>query len=318
LPDEVLSEVEWREQSYYENNSQDYDAIIRWMFESFYEDEDRVREGMVDVLKPEGSSRILETGCGTCLDSFRIARRLGPGGELFLQDFSPHMLRLGRERMRMLAASEPMPRLDFFLGNATRLPFPDGYFDGAFHFGGLNCFSDKAAAIREMARVVKIGGRVVFGDESLAPWLRSTTYGKILLNSNALYRSETPIDLLPDSAREAGLQWIIGQAYYLIHFVVGQGPPPLDLDKPILGARGGTHRTRYYGVLEGVTPEAKDMALRAARESGVSMHQWLDRAVRDAASRSPGLPKDRHRARKPRPRAAATPPGARSSSTPKG
>ena len=108
------------------------------------------------------------------------------------------MVKIGRERMRSLAAREASARAEFFVGNATRLPFEDNYFDAAFHFGGLNLFADKAAAIKEMARVVKVGGRVVFGDESLAPWLRSTTYGKILMNSNSIYRSETPIELLPE------------------------------------------------------------------------------------------------------------------------
>jgi ubiquinone/menaquinone biosynthesis C-methylase UbiE len=282
--DETLNAEEQREYDYYQTNSQDYDAIINWMFESFYEDEDRVREGMVDLLRAQPGGRVLETGCGTCRDSTRIALRLGPTGELFLQDLSPAMVRIGRERMRSLAAREASARPEFFVGNATRLPFEDNYFDAAFHFGGLNLFADKAAAIKEMARVVKVGGRVVFGDESLAPWLRSTTYGKILMNSNSIYRSETPIELLPEVAADVGLRWIIGQAYYVIDFVVSEGPPRLDLDKPILGARGGTHRSRYYGSLEGVTPETKQLAVRAARESGISLHDWLERAVHHAAT----------------------------------
>ena len=44
-------------------------------------------------------------------------------------------------------------------------------------------------------------------------------------------------------------------------------------------------RTRYFGRLEGVTPEAKEMAIEAARRSGLSLHQWLDTVVRQAAKR---------------------------------
>jgi ubiquinone/menaquinone biosynthesis C-methylase UbiE len=283
--DEVFTEEEAREYSYYQSTGQMYDRIMDWLFESFYEIEGRVREEMIDLLSLSPGARVLETGCGTCRDSIRIARRLGREGALFLQDLSPNMLKLGRERMQSAATEDEMPSLEFFIGNATRLPFPDHYFDAAFHFGGLNLFSDKALALREMARVVRVGGKVVAGDESLAPWLRTGEYGKILLNSNSLYRHEVPIGVLPETAREVRLRWIIGQAFYLIDFKVGEGPPKVDLDKPILGARGGTHRTRYYGMLEGVTIESKDLAQRAARKSGLSIHEWLDRAVRERALR---------------------------------
>jgi ubiquinone/menaquinone biosynthesis C-methylase UbiE len=283
--DESFSEEEKREYTYYESSAHAYDQVMQWLFESFYENEDRVREQMVDLLALSPGNRVLETGCGTCRDSIRIARRLGSDGELFLQDLSPAMLRLGRARMQKLAPATGCALIEFSIGNATRLPFPDGYFDAVFHFGGLNLFSDKVRAIGEMARVVRVGGKVVVGDESLAPWLRETIYGKILLNSNSLYRYEVPIEFLPERAREVRLRWIIGQAFYLIDFKVGEGPPPIDLDKPISGERGGTHRTRYYGALEGVTAQAKEMVQKAARKRGLSIHQWLDNVVREQAQR---------------------------------
>jgi ubiquinone/menaquinone biosynthesis C-methylase UbiE len=290
--DEELTAEESREYAYYQENSESYDKVMDWLFESFYEDEDRIREQMSDLLELKPGDRVLETGCGTCRDSIRIARRLGEEGEFFLQDLSPGMLAIGRERMRKVSAERAAPAMEFFVGNATRLPFPDGYFNAAFHFGGLNLFSDRALAMREMARVVKPGGKVVVGDESMAPWLRETTYGKILLNSNALYRYQVPIELVPEIARDVCLRWIIGQSFYVIDFRVGESEPRVDLDKPILGFRGGTHRSRYYGMLEGVTVETKEVAQRAARESAVSLHDWLDRAVRSYAARGTcGAPK---------------------------
>jgi SAM-dependent methyltransferase len=176
-------------------------------------------------------------------------------------------------------------RVEYFVGNAARLPFPDRSFDAVFHFGGLNLFSDKRQALHEITRVTRLGGRVAVGDESLAPWLRETPYGRILLNSNALYQYEVPLDCLPEGARKVRVRWLLGNAFYLIDYTVGEGPPPVNLDLPILGARGGTHRTRYYGKLEGVTVEAREMAEKAARQRGLSLHEWLDRTVRAAASR---------------------------------
>ena len=108
-----------------------------------------------------------------------------------------------------------------------------------------------------------VGGRVVVGDEGIAPWHRQSEYGAILMNSNPLYKHEPPLDLLPETVREASVRWLIGNAFYVIAFRVGAGLPDVDLDLPIKGGRGGTHRTRYYGRLEGVTPDA---ALKAILE----------------------------------------------------
>ncbi len=281
---ESYSAEEVREKEYYEATARSYDAVIDWLFASFYEDEAAVRRKMIDLLEIGPSDRVLETGAGTCRDSVRIAERLGPGGELFVQDLSPAMLALGRDRMRAAGVLDGSHgRVEFSIGNAVHLPFPDRCLDAAYHFGGLNLFSDKRRALAEMARVVRVGGKVVIGDEGLAPWLRETEYGAILTNSNRLYSYTAPLEDVPHCARDAAVRWLIGGAFYLIDFRVGDGPPSADLDLPIQGRRGGTHRTRFYGTLEGVTPEAKRLAEEAADAAGLSMHEWLDRAVRVAA-----------------------------------
>ena len=281
---ETYSPEETREAAYYEATARDYDAVIDWLFKSFREDETTSRAKMIDLLELRPDSRVLETGAGTCRDTIEIAHRLGAAGKLFVQDLSPSMLAIGRDRMRASGVLDGAHgTVEFIIGNATRLPFPDDSLDAAYHFGGFNLFSDKKTALREMARVVRPGGKVVVGDEGMAPWRRHTEYGAILMNSNKLYQYEPRLEDLPENAREAGVRWLIGDAFYVIDFRVGDGAPDIDLDLPIQGRRGGTHRTRYYGVLEGVTPDAKRMAEEAAHASGVTMHEWLDRAVREAA-----------------------------------
>jgi hypothetical protein len=127
---------------------------------------------------------------------------------------------------------------------------------------------------------------VVFGDEGLAPWLRTTEYGKILMSSSALYEYETPFDAVPALAPDVSVHWVIGNAYYLVAFTVGDGEPPLDLDLPIVvGRRGGTHRTRYYGTLESVAPKAKKLMLEAAAREGLTIHQWLGKTLSEHVSR---------------------------------
>jgi SAM-dependent methyltransferase len=291
---ESYSPDEAHEKEYYEATAHAYDSVLDWLFTSFYEDEAAVRRKVIDLLQVAPGDRVIETGAGTCRDTVRIAERLTPDGELYVQDLSPRMLSIGRDRVRscgLLNGSQG--RVEFSVGNAERLPFPDRFFDGAYHFGGLNLFSDKEKALAEMARVVRVGGKVVVGDEGLAPWLRGTEYGAILTNSNRLYSYGPPLESVPECARDSTVRWLIGDAFYVIEFRVGDGPPRINLDLPIQGKRGGTHRTRYYGGLEGVTPEAKTMAEEAAEASGLSMHEWLDRAVRAAAEDGNERPAER-------------------------
>ncbi|MEJ7786032.1 MAG: class I SAM-dependent methyltransferase [Solirubrobacteraceae bacterium] len=285
---EAATPEETREQEYYEATAASYDAVLDWVFESFGEDEVEVREALIDLLELEPMAAVLEIGAGTCRDTVVIADRLDPDGRLFVQDLSPSMLSIGRDRMQTAGKLDHLSaRTEFFVGHASHLPFPDDLFDAAFHFGGLNVFSDPPKALVEMARVVRRGGKVVVGDEGLAPWLRDTEYGRILMNSTKLYRHEPPLAEIPSCARDTRVQWIIGSAYFVIDMRVGDGPPAVDLDLPILGARGGSHRTRYFGALEGVTPEAKRLAEISASASGLTMHEWLDRVVRAAAESGP-------------------------------
>jgi SAM-dependent methyltransferase len=168
------------------------------------------------------------------------------------------------------------------------LPFRDNYFDAAFHFGGFNNFSKPRQALAEVTRVVKQDGRVVFGDESVPPWLEGTEFAEIITTNNPLFKHKPPLHCLPENAREVTVRWILGGCFYLIDFTVGDGPPPINLDLPHKGWRGGTLRTRYYGRLEGVTPETKEKAIAAARRQGVSVHEWLETVVRQAADGNRG------------------------------
>jgi ubiquinone/menaquinone biosynthesis C-methylase UbiE/uncharacterized protein YbaR (Trm112 family) len=281
---ETYSLAEVREKEYYESTALDYDAVIEWLFESFYEDEARVRGGIIDLLELDAQARVLETGAGTCRDTELMAHRLGPGAKLFVQDLSPNMLAVGRDRLGKAGVLDGELEIELSVGNAMRLPFPDDYFDAAYHFGGLNLFTDKRAALAEMTRVVHPGGRVVVGDEGLAPWHRASEYGAILMNSNRLYAHEAPVDCIPETVRDASVRWILGNAFYVMDFTVADEPPRVNLDLPIQGSRGGTHRTRYFGQLEGVTVETRALALEAAARAGLSVHEWLDRAVRAALS----------------------------------
>ena len=77
---------------------------------------------------------------------------MSPGGEVVGTDFSERMLELARAKA---------PDLRFETANALALPYADGEFDAATVGFGARNFSDLEQGLREMARVVRPGGRVV-------------------------------------------------------------------------------------------------------------------------------------------------------------
>jgi ubiquinone/menaquinone biosynthesis C-methylase UbiE/uncharacterized protein YbaR (Trm112 family) len=279
----LLSAVEWRTKAEYDHVADEiYDAALDWQFAALYESEHDVREAMVDMLELTPGAAVLEVGCGTGRDSFRLARRLDATGRLHMQDLSPRMVRACARRMSDPAQPGTLScALEYSVSNALALPFPDEAFDAVFHFGGFNQFGDLKAGAAELTRVVKRGGRVLIGDEAVAPWLKGTEFAAIVTTNNALFDAEAPLSALPESARDVTVRWILGNCFYVIAFTRGDGPPPLNLDLPHKGWRGGTMRTRYFGRLEGVTPEAKALAKEAAAKTGSSVHEWLDRLIRN-------------------------------------
>lgn len=279
-----LPMVDQKALNQYEERADAYDRYLPLTFSTYGEDEQVVRNAMIDKLDLRPGSIVLETGAGTGRDSEIIARRLGSEGKLYIQDLSPSFLAKNVERMQGVTA-----RVEPALANGYYLPFADNSIDACFHFGGINAFGDIKRAFSEMVRVTKPGGKVVVGDESMPPWLRETEFGKILMNSNPEFVYPLPLDKLPVEARKTRIEWIIGGVFFVIDFVVGIGEPAADLDFAIPGVRGGTHRTRFNGQLEGVTPEARRLAYEARAKTGKSMHQWLEDVVREAAKRDIGL-----------------------------
>lgn len=223
----------------YDRSAQRYELGLKWLFRSFFEDADALRGEMVDLLELSSNATVLDLGCGTGEDSIHIVRRLGDRGCLFMLDLAANMLKLSKRKLANSKAS-----VEWLLGNGCYLPFADETFDAVFHFGGINEFSETRRALNEMTRVTRIGGKVVAGDEGVAPWLRRKTYGRILTKANPFYKHRPPVECLPSNARDVHLRWILGNAFYLIDYRVGEGPPPLDLDLAIPG-RGDSLRSRF-------------------------------------------------------------------------
>lgn len=275
----VLQASDEQTRQSYEGMAQEYDCYATLPFITYRADEHAVRERMVAKLELQADSKVLEIGCGTGRGAVHLAQRLGSNGKLYLQEISPSLLKIAVKKLQ--AQSIPA---EFSLANGSYLPFPDNFFDAVHHFGGINTFSEITRCLSELARVVKPGGKVVIGDEGLGPWLRDTEMGRIMTNSNPLLKCEPPLQSLPATATEVQLEYIMMGAFYVIEFRVAAAPPLPDYHMQIPSARGGSHWTRYYGQLEGVSDEAKRLAHEARVKAGLSMHDWLDRTVREAAN----------------------------------
>jgi SAM-dependent methyltransferase len=112
------------------------------------------------ILEPRAGERILEIGPGVGIYSLPIAAELRPAGVLDALDVQREMLGALARRAARAGATNVVPAE----GNAQRLPYPEGSFDAAYLVGVLGEIPDPAAALRELRRVLKPGGRLVVGE----------------------------------------------------------------------------------------------------------------------------------------------------------
>jgi len=103
---------------------------------------------------PEGS-RVLDLGCGAGLDCLIAAERTGSGGRVIGVDFSEAMLARAREAV----VQAGLGHVELRLAEAERLPLEDGVIDVALVNGIFNLNPARTAVFRELARVVRPGGR---------------------------------------------------------------------------------------------------------------------------------------------------------------
>jgi len=104
--------------------------------------------------------RVVDVGCGAGFDSLIAARMVGAEGSVIGVDMTPAML----AKARQSAAEAGIAEVTFCEGYAEPLPVPAGWANVVISNGVLNLVPDKAAALAEMARVLKPGGHVQIAD----------------------------------------------------------------------------------------------------------------------------------------------------------
>jgi demethylmenaquinone methyltransferase/2-methoxy-6-polyprenyl-1,4-benzoquinol methylase len=126
-----------------------YDAMNSVMTAGMHH---RWRARAADLARLSPGDAALDVACGTGDMAVELRRRVGPSGRVVGSDFSERMLELAREKS---------DAVDWEWGNALDLKYADNSFDACTVGFGARNFSDLGAGLREMARVVRPGGRVV-------------------------------------------------------------------------------------------------------------------------------------------------------------
>lgn len=123
------------------------------------------RRQALDCLDIQPGCSALDVGCGTGDLTLMLAERVGPGGQVVGLDFSPSMLQVGRDKCRR----HQLTNVQLLPGDALALPCRANSFDYVTTAFALRNFPNLRAALQEMQRVLRPGGKLLVLDFSHPP-----------------------------------------------------------------------------------------------------------------------------------------------------
>ena len=121
---------------------------------------------------------VLDLGSGGGIDTLLASLRVGPSGKAIGLDMTPAML----EKARVHAAAMGALNVEFVEGRMDAIPLPAGVADVAISNGVINLVTSKGKLFREIFRVLRPGGRLVFSDSVI-----DGTLPKEVLENEAAY-----------------------------------------------------------------------------------------------------------------------------------
>ena len=185
---------------------------------------ENLRESDVRLLGDVAGRRVLEVGCGSAPCARYLARQ---GADVLAFDVSAGMLAHARAAAGRTATAVPLVQAD-----VCELPFRDRSFDLAFSaFGGIPFVADSAGAMREVARVLRPGGRWVFSVTHPMRWAFPDDPGPAGLTAIQSYFDRAPYV----EVDEAGVPAYVEHHRTMgdrIREIVGAGLTLLDVLEP--------------------------------------------------------------------------------------
>jgi ubiquinone/menaquinone biosynthesis C-methylase UbiE len=137
-----------------------FDDALAAQLETLYRTRDVLRRRRLvrEALKAGPGDRVLDVGCGPGFYVAELLEQVGPTGSVTGVDASPQTLELARRR------TEGHGNVALHLADATALPVPDVAFDAALSVQVLEYVADVDAALAELRRALRPGGRAVIWD----------------------------------------------------------------------------------------------------------------------------------------------------------
>lgn len=194
------------------------------------------------ALRP--GQRLLDVACGTGVVARQAAPLLGPAGSIVGIDLNPRMLEVARAHAPIDGAP-----VEWRQGDAATLPCPDDDFDVVLCQQGVQFFPDRAAALREMRRVLRPGGLL-----GLCVWCAIEHSPCHLAIAEALGRHVSP-----DVARRFRAPFGFGDRDLLSEAIVAAGFRDVDIEVAVVTRRLLPPRESVPGLLAS-TPVGPEVA----------------------------------------------------------
>ena len=179
--------------------------------------------------------RVLDLGSGGGIDVLLSAKRVGASGRVFGLDMTDEMLDLARRNADQAGATN----VEFLKGQIEAIPLPAGSIDVVISNCVVNLAADKEAVFREIARVLRPGGRIgitdIVAEDALTPAQRAERGSYVGCIAGALSFTEFESGL-----RDAGLTDVSLTPTHLVtdgmHSVIAQATKPASV--PAAGPTG--------------------------------------------------------------------------------